>query len=165
VSGGIIMTIKEKHSLLILLIIVLMVSLLTFNKLMGQNQKQTYYQNYSNQEKTYYKNYLNSKEAYYQNYPNQIDIEKIKIDYIANQIIECESNNKMVWGDNHLPVKAYGVAQFQLETFNWLKKLANRPELNYYSEEDQVWLLKWAIKNKKGYLWTCYNKLNLTRFE
>lgn len=139
VSGERIM-IEEKHSLFILLIIVLIVSSLIFSKLINQNQKQTYC-------------------------PSKIDIEEMKVSYIANQIIMCESNNKMVWGDNNLPVKAYGVAQFQLGTFNWLKKLANRPELNYYNEEDQVWLLKWAIKNKKGSLWSCYNKLNLTRFE
>jgi len=82
-----------------------------------------------------------------------------KWDIIVDKIIQCESQNQMVWGDLHLPIKAYGVAQFQFRTFEWLKELANAPRLNFYKEKDQVWLLKWALQNNYGYLWSCYNKI------
>lgn len=76
-------------------------------------------------------------------------------DIIAENIIQCESSNQMKWGDLHLPIHAYGVAQFQFRTFEWLKGLAQAPSLNFYKEDDQVWLLKWAIDNGYLYLWSC----------
>jgi hypothetical protein len=90
-----------------------------------------------------------------------IELEIIdKWDIMAEKIIQCESQNQMVWGDhnyyeNGVNIKSYGVAQFQERTFNWLKELANKPKLDFYSRQDQVWLLNWALENGYSYLWTC----------
>ena len=86
-----------------------------------------------------------------------------QIDIMVDRIIDCESQNQMIWGDHNLPIKTYGVAQFQERTFNWLKELANAPRLNYYKEADQVYLLKWALENNYGYLWSCYKKLGYVK--
>lgn len=79
------------------------------------------------------------------------------------QVIECESkwkhyneNGYLLEGDQHLPIKAYGIAQFQKRTFVELKNKAGRPELRIENKDDQIWLLKWAIKNGYGYKWSCY---------
>jgi hypothetical protein len=80
-------------------------------------------------------------------------------DIIVENIIQCESQNQMVWGDLDLPIHAFGVAQFQERTFNHLKELANTPNLDFYKETDQIWLLKWAIENGYGNYWTCYRLL------
>lgn len=78
-------------------------------------------------------------------------------------VIDCEStwrhyddNGNILVGDKHLPIQAYGIAQFQIRTFKWLKDLAGRPELNWKVKDDQIWLLRWAIDNGYGDLWTCY---------
>ncbi|MFP4019329.1 MAG: hypothetical protein ACLFUH_08765 [Bacteroidales bacterium] len=79
------------------------------------------------------------------------------------QVIECESDwrhyNKsgyLLEGDQHLPRQAYGIAQFQVRTFRELKNKAGKPELRLENKEDQIWLLKWAIKNGYGKKWSCY---------
>jgi hypothetical protein len=77
----------------------------------------------------------------------------------ALKIIQCESSCRHdVYGDKGL---AYGIAQFHKPTFNEFKLKAGRPELNYKSEEDQIWLLKWAIENGRTRHWTCARKLGL----
>jgi len=81
------------------------------------------------------------------------------VDIVAENVIQCESQNQMIWGDLDLPIHAYGIAQFQERTFNWMKAEANAPTLNYYDRDDQEWLLKWAIKNGYGSHWTCYKLL------
>jgi hypothetical protein len=79
-------------------------------------------------------------------------------DWLAENIIMCESEGKMVWGDLDLEYKAFGVAQFQERTFNWLSKLSGK-KLDYDNQEHQKELLRWALENNYGYLWTCYNKV------
>ncbi len=82
---------------------------------------------------------------------------------LYKKVIECESNwrhydenGNILVGDKHLPLQAYGIAQYQIRTFNWLKGLAGREYLCWTKEEDQIWLLKWAIENGYGYLWSCF---------
>lgn len=77
----------------------------------------------------------------------------------ALKIIQCESSCQHdVYGDQG---KAFGIAQFHKPTFTEFKEKANRHELRYESEEDQIWLLKWAIENGKMKHWTCARKLGL----
>lgn len=74
----------------------------------------------------------------------------------AIRVISCESGwIHESYGDNG---KAYGLAQFHKDTFNWLAMLKGG-RLNYYNAQDQFDLLVWAIENNYGYLWTCYRKL------
>lgn len=78
-------------------------------------------------------------------------------------VVQCESgwnhydkNGRILEGDKHLEIQVYGIAQFQIRTFKWLKDLARRPELHWRNKDDQIWLLQWAIDNGYGDLWTCY---------
>lgn len=75
---------------------------------------------------------------------------------MVDNIIECESNGKMVYGDNGM---AYGVAQFWQSTFNMMKDLSGMYWLDYYSEDSQRTLLLWALDNNYGSHWTCYKQL------
>lgn len=82
---------------------------------------------------------------------------------IVEAVIRCESshrhydsNGNILVGDTHLEIQAYGIAQFQIRTFNWLKKKAGKPELCWTKKNDQIYLLEWALKNGYGYLWSCY---------
>jgi hypothetical protein len=84
-----------------------------------------------------------------------ISEEEKYFDKLTEDIIQCESQGKMVWGDLNLKHKAYGVAQFQERTFKWLCELSGK-DLNYYSAEDQKELLRWALENNYGRMWTCY---------
>ncbi len=75
------------------------------------------------------------------------------------QILECESDNrhydtggKIKKGDGG---RAYGIAQFHKKTFEVLKKLARRPELDLKNKDDQLWLFDWALKNGHAHNWTC----------
>ena len=78
-------------------------------------------------------------------------------EYRAKKIVMCESGGRHngVWGDLDKPYPAYGIAQFQKRTFDWMKKLAGRPELEWKNKEDQLWLLRFAIKNNLQHHWTC----------
>ncbi len=87
--------------------------------------------------------------------PQMISEEEKYFDQLTEDIIQCESQGKMVWGDLTLEHKAFGVAQFQKRTFDWLSELYGK-KLNYYSAEDQKELLRWALENWHGRLWTCY---------
>lgn len=84
-----------------------------------------------------------------------LDAEDRQIEFMVNYIIHRESTGRHegVWGDKHLPYPAYGIAQFQKRTFNWMKKLAGRTDLSWKNEDDQRWLLAWALKNGYGSHW------------
>jgi len=71
-------------------------------------------------------------------------------------ILTCESGIKHegVWGDNG---KSYGVAQWQLRTFNEMKTKAGLPHLNWKSQKDQIHLLDFALRNGYGKYWSCYS--------
>jgi len=83
------------------------------------------------------------------------------IDKMLDDIIECESGGSHynLWGDINYKYKSYGICQFQERTFNWLKKLAKKENLEWKKREDQVHLLRWSIENNYCYLWTCGRKL------
>ena len=83
------------------------------------------------------------------------DVSK-EVELMVDNIIECESNGKMVYGDNGM---AYGVAQFWQSTFNMMKDLSGMYWLDYYSEDSQRTLLLWALDNNYGSHWTCYKQL------
>lgn len=59
-------------------------------------------------------------------------------------------------GDHGL---AHGVAQFHKATFDWMKKQADMPQLQYSSSSDQIVLLVWAIRHDEGSNWTTYRRL------
>lgn len=75
---------------------------------------------------------------------------------IVTNITYCESrdvHNRTSWAG------AYGRAQFMERTFNWMKKLAGKPGLQWRNENDQMWLLNWAVRNGYGSHWqTCYRQ-------
>lgn len=70
------------------------------------------------------------------------------------EIINCESGWKHegVFGDNG---KAYGIAQFHKSTWDWLNKQRST-NLDYYSMEDQIDMLVFALTNGYGKFWTCF---------
>lgn len=79
------------------------------------------------------------------------------------RVIDCESNfrhyNKygnILVGDKHLSYNVYGIAQFQKRTFAWLSELSGKEDLSIWNKDDQIELLRWAIDNGYGYLWSCY---------
>jgi hypothetical protein len=78
---------------------------------------------------------------------------------IVLKVLQCESSfRNNVWGDVDTKYPSYGIAQFQERTFNWLKELAGRKELNWKNPSDQIWLLRWSIEHGYGHYWTCYRK-------
>lgn len=80
----------------------------------------------------------------------------VEIVKIADAVIECESGNKMIYGDNG---NAYGIAQFWKDTFEMMKRKSGMYWLDYYSMQDQRTLLVWALEHNLGFHWTCYRKL------
>lgn len=98
------------------------------------------------------------------------------IDRVVEEIIRCESGGRQkIWGDcdEDIPFpyycktlvcakkyhcKAHGCAQFWRKTFIWLAGKFGRKDLKITSEQDQRWLLKKAIIEGYGYLWTCFKK-------
>ena len=84
----------------------------------------------------------------------QYDVQQAKLDFVANKIIYYESRGMHdgVWSRTDV-IPAYGVAQFQRRTFNWMKGLAHRPDLNWKNEDDQRYLLRWALANGYGSHW------------
>lgn len=80
---------------------------------------------------------------------------EIKIDEMIEKIIACESSS-----DNTKIGKAgeIGIAQFKLQTWEWMSKLADFNG-DIYSEKDQLWLLKWGLESGYGRHWTCYRML------
>jgi hypothetical protein len=75
--------------------------------------------------------------------------------YVMEEVTTCESG-----GDHSQrnPSGAFGIAQFKKKTFNWMKQMAGKPELNWTNENDQLWLLAWAIRNGYGKHWECYDR-------
>lgn len=75
---------------------------------------------------------------------------------IVENITYCESrdiHDRTSWAG------AYGRAQFMERTFNWMKGLAGKENLEWRNEEDQMWLLNWAIRKGYGSHWqTCYRQ-------
>ena len=80
------------------------------------------------------------------------------------QIVLCESGgNEYAEGDcdeNGKNCKANGIAQFHERTFYWLAGLANLEHPNYWSTQDQLTVLRFALLNGYGKEWSCYRKLN-----
>jgi len=76
------------------------------------------------------------------------------IDMVAGAIIYCESRGKHegVWGEHG----EYGIAQFKEKTFYWMAEKAGLKNADWKNKEHQIYLLKWALKNKLGRHWTCY---------
>jgi hypothetical protein len=62
----------------------------------------------------------------------------------------------MVWGDLDLERPAFGVAQFQRETWDWFNEMRGTT-LNYFDEQDQRSMLYWALSNGYQELWTCWD--------
>jgi hypothetical protein len=83
------------------------------------------------------------------------DVQDRTLTAVVENIVDCESG-----GDHSQknPSGAFGVAQFKKRTFNWMKGLAGRPELQWTSEDDQLWLLSWALRNGYGGHWVCYDQ-------
>lgn len=77
---------------------------------------------------------------------------------MAIEVLKCESGLRHdgVYGDKG---KAYGIAQFWKGTFDAFKKEAGVPSLSYYSENDQIELALWGIRNGKAPHWSCWRKV------
>ena len=84
---------------------------------------------------------------------------------VVEELINCESGGRhivdgeLLVGDTDLKIQAFGIGQFQRDTFTWLAELSGREELRIENEQDQFWLLNWSIENNYGELWSCYNKV------
>lgn len=78
---------------------------------------------------------------------------------MAEAIIQCESSGKMIYGDLHLKVPSYGIAQFRPATWEWMKEQSGMIWLDYYCADDQRTLLIWALKEGLEENWTCAYKL------
>lgn len=73
---------------------------------------------------------------------------------LALKILECESNfNQEAIGSQG----EIGIAQFKKPTFNWMKKMAGKEDLDIYDVQDQIELLIWALKNGYENHWTCHD--------
>ena len=98
----------------------------------------------------------------YENYKHRIEeIDKKKINIISKKVIQCESEGKHdgVWGDKNYPYPAYGIAQMQKRTFYWLMDISGKKNMKWKNKDDQIKLLKWALENGQGELWSCYRIL------
>jgi hypothetical protein len=86
-------------------------------------------------------------------------MDAITLTYDQYRILKCESQfNPNAVGDKDLKYQVYGIAQFQIRTFNWLaKKFGFIGDIN--NTEDQVKLFKLAIDNGYSYLWSCSKKI------
>ncbi len=84
-------------------------------------------------------------------------IEDIKI----KKIIQCESEGKTnIWGDKNYIYPSYGITQIQNRTFLWLSDISGKKNLRWKNPKHQIELLKWALQNGQGKLWTCYRILS-----
>jgi hypothetical protein len=74
---------------------------------------------------------------------------------LRNKIIFCESS----WNENAVgALGEKGLAQFFPETFDWLSELSGlNGDIN--NPQDQIELLDWSLRNGRGYLWVCYDKV------
>ena len=76
---------------------------------------------------------------------------------LVEDIIYCESGGEHYNSDGTIKIgkaKEVGIAQFKIETWNWMSELSGFQGY-IYDKQDQLWLLNWAIEN--GYIkhWTC----------
>ena len=86
---------------------------------------------------------------------------KQKQEVVVKKIIQCESEGKHdVWGDKNYIYPAYGILQFQQRTFYWLSSISGKKNLKWKNKDHQIELLKWALQNGQGELWTCYRILS-----
>ena len=80
-------------------------------------------------------------------------------------VIHCESSGEHhIYGDGG---KSYGLAQFQQRTFYWLAAkerliTGRKRQLRWKNRFDQIYLLKWSLKNGYASHWTCWDKINKT---
>jgi hypothetical protein len=86
-----------------------------------------------------------------------LEIEKAKLDII---VCESEARHTNIFGDNG---KSFGIAQFQKATFNELKIIANRPDLEWKVMKDQLWLLDWALRAGYGKKWSCFKQSTINK--
>ena len=82
---------------------------------------------------------------------------EVDVDIIASKIMFSESGGvHETWGDLDYEFPAFGIGQFQERTFYWLAEKSKMVGLEWENEQDQIKLLKWAIKNGYCDLWsTC----------
>ena len=77
---------------------------------------------------------------------------------LADKIIECESNGRMVMGDLNYPYPAYGIIQVQERTWLWLsEKMDFEGSIN--NADDQRRFLIMAIEQGYGRYWSCFRQL------
>ena len=86
---------------------------------------------------------------------------------MVKQIVWHESRGKIdAHGDcddtgiediNHC--KAFGITQYHRKTFYYHAKLAKLDHAKWQSPEDQLLLLRWALKTGRGREWTGYRQL------
>ena len=74
-------------------------------------------------------------------------------------LISSGGLHENVWGDKNYIHKAYGIAQFQKRTFYWLMDISGKKNMKWKNKDDQIKLLKWALENGQGELWSCYRIL------
>ena len=98
-------------------------------------------------------------------------VENPEIEEMVISITKCESESLPDrWGDcdktgikNAKHCKALGIAQFHTKSFDWMKKLANMPELDRNKTADQLTLLRWVLlklpDDTLARHWTCYRKI------
>jgi hypothetical protein len=78
-------------------------------------------------------------------------------------VINCESgsdNSKIGDLDYYVNGKlspSYGIAQFQVPTWEWMSELSGIYG-DIYSERDQLILMRWAFDMGYAYHWSCYVK-------
>lgn len=98
----------------------------------------------------------------YNLYKDKIEhIKKQKIETIVKKVIQCESEGvHNVWGDLNLRYPVYGIAQMQYRTFLWLEKISGKKNMKWKNKDHQIELLKWALQNGQGGLWSCFKILN-----
>lgn len=98
----------------------------------------------------------------YKNYKYEIEkLNKEKTEVSIRKIIQCESEGKQnLWGDKNYIYPAYGIAQMQNRTFLWLSNISGKKNLKWKNPDHQIILLKWALENGQGNLWTCFRVLS-----
>lgn len=74
---------------------------------------------------------------------------------VLREIRELESSGgKNLYGRDG----EFGDFQFKKSTFNWMKKLAKMPWLEWKDQRDQVTLADWAIRNGYESHWSTYKR-------
>jgi len=93
--------------------------------------------------------------------PIELSLKAIEVSEEMYQLIDCESKwDSEAIGDLDYDYPAYGLIQIQERTWDWLCRLSDK-QLDYYNPRDQIELLKWAMENDFGSLWTCYKRLKI----